>query len=291
MKILSSVTKELGNNVIPLITGSEIPLAYISVARVPALTITQLSQAGQLVGYAYALRERKARYIGDFLSSYLIFSTFVLLVLLSFSDYISAFFGVEYKETYILISIFSLAAYIRGINNVLNGLLTGSENVDEKGLSNYRKIIKSFLFKVPLINFLANVSLLVILPIALYPFRGNHLLEAETYAYTYLAFGFILLAVFTYFSVKSISKRLMDYADLKGICISSITMFSFYYIAKKLYDYETVITSPRTVNSMIITALIAACGGLFYIISAYIFSPFFKKLIRKTLLKISTALR
>ncbi len=158
--------------VVSFITNSYEPIAYFSIAFSLAGLVSQTTSVVSVL-YPKLLQSGNSNDIIITFKLTFLFSLPIMPLILVGAEQIIQIFGYEFVEASNIARILIFAEVLVLFDNIFNNILLGVEKVDMDINFKFRDIIKSFLFKVPVLNITAITVYVILIGIFLYFFNSS----------------------------------------------------------------------------------------------------------------------
>lgn len=216
------------------IAGDSEPVAYLNVGLSAQAPLIQASKASVPALYARSLRRGQSGDVVETIRLFLFFSIYLTATFIVLGKTIASLYNPLYVKAYLVIPIIAVYGLFYGIESIFEAFLTGRDRVDEK-IENMesKKLMSSYLFKVPLWRLLSILSTYIIsIPVLLY-YKTLPVKAAEGVG---LALLIPLVILTSYLNIES---KKFNYSfptkDLLSFLASSI-LASAYYMASGASD-------------------------------------------------------
>lgn len=264
--------------VVSWVTGSEEPVAYLNVGFSAEAPLLQASWAGTAALYARTLRSGGGRDLEETIKLSLLFTGYMLPVFIVLSKTITSIYNPAYINGWPILVLVSIYAVLNGLSSLYATALLGIEKVDLHGIPDRKKLISSYLFKVPLSQILGLVGAYLLFLAVLAVAEMDSIQSAEVVVSSLLLCTF---PAFAYLAVKtreSIVYR-FPFKELVAVTFASLAS-ALYYVSVKAYDI--VVLHFWSQIPVVILHLIV--GLAVYLAVLFITSSWMRKLARDTLI-------
>ncbi len=281
INIVNSFLRNALRVIVSWVTGSEVPAAYLNVALASQ---TPLQASGAAVTPALYARMLRKRRVGDIEESMrLLFLTgmYMLVIFTVLSKPIASLYSPQYVTASVLIVITALYSLFNALFSVCSAALTGAELVDVEGIKSHKEVVRSFLFKVPLVALLATISAYAISIPSGYILSANHLLVASLFLLAFLLTSVASFIIVYRMTVKEMSFK-FPLREVSATAVSAAFMAT-YFLALRVND--VIITHFWTDAPYLLAHIIV--GSLIYLCTLALLSKWFRGLLKSAF----TALR
>ncbi len=210
-------------------SGSEIPVAYLNVGFAAESPVLQASQASVPALYARMLREKKGYDVEESLRLFFLFSGFMLATFVVLSKTIASLYNPRYIEAHLVIPLISFYAMILGIAGIYGTAIRGAEDVDREGLPPARRLLSSYLFRVPVFRLLSMLLVYAIIIPLLLHYRDDPLKSAMCVAVV-LNIGAMILLVYFYTQAKRLVPHRFPWREALAILVGSVVAAGYYVV-------------------------------------------------------------
>jgi len=263
--------------IVSWVTGSEIPIAYLNVGFASEAPLLQASQATTPALYAKILQERRGSDVEVSLRLFLLFTSFTLISFAALAKPVASLYNPAYLGAYLLIPLVAVYATFNSFLNVYATTIHGAVSVDSRGIRSHKEIVKSYLFKVPLLRLMGLIiSYGLAIPLILLV-KGDHLLEATVAVLALIVGSTPLLAYFHRVAVSLVPHK-SPYREFASSLFSSGLVFMYYFTsgATNLVISEFWEDAPLLGLHLTVAIVI-------YIVTKYLTSSWFRNLVKKGL--------
>jgi len=260
-----------------LLTGSEAAVALLNVGLSAEGPIVQASRATTPALYARTLRNPSREDFQESLKLFMFFSGFIYVTFIALSGPIASLYNPKYVEAQFLIPIIATYALIVGLIGIYSTALLGASREDVEEHSSRKKIVKSYLFKLPFIGFLGAILTYIVLSLALIFIRNNGFLEALVASFSLLVGVTSTLPYLVHVSRRS-SNCKFPLREFLNILISSVLAGLWYFVSK---TYAIVVTEFWKVAPTLLVHV--GLAVLIYLASLALISKWFRSLVKAVL--------
>ena len=256
------------------VTGSEVPAAYLNVALSAQTPLQASGAAAAPALYARMLREQKASDVEESIRLLFLTGAYTLAIFIVLSKPIASLYSLQYVVASTLIAITATYSIINALISVCTAALTGSEKVDIQGIKSHSKLIRSYLFKVPVVRLSATVAAYVAAISVAYSLRSDYFLTASAFLTAFLATAVGSLAVVYRMTAKRLNFRFPARDALAAT--ASAGLMTVYYMLLKVNDI-TIAHFWSDVPELIVHLIV---GSAIYVTSLAVMSKWFRNLVR-----------
>ncbi len=270
--LLVNVFRSSVRMVVSLISGSEVPVAYLNVGFSAERPLLQASRAAVPALYARSLREKRREDVEETLRLYIFFSGFLFATFISLSRTIASLYNPRYVDAHLIIPLVALYAFLGGLANIYGTALRGAEKVDVEGIPRHSRLLSSRLFKVPLAWLVAMTAsyAMFIVPVLLYvkdPIAIAFLVA------TSLIIGTAALLAYLWYETRSFIPHSFPLREAIAVAVAALIVAT-YYIVSGTAALE--ITSFWSQAPLLMLHLLV--GIIVYAAAMYALSPWVRKL-------------
>ncbi len=275
--LISSFMRTGVRAVVSWITGSEEPVAYLNVGFTAEAPLIQASWAGTSALYARTLRSGGGRDLEETIKLSLLFTGYVFPVFVVLSKTITSVYNPAYTRAWLVLVIVSVYAVFNGLSSIYATVLRGIDKVDLHGIPDKRRLVSSYLFKVPIVQIAGFIGAYLTFTIALLLMDINGVRIAEIVVLSLLIWT---LPVFAYFARKTSEELSYNFPwkELFSITVASLAS-ALYYLAvgaNKIIVFHFWAQIPEVILHLTV-------GLIVYVAALYVLSPWMRKLVRDAL--------
>ncbi|MEM2909607.1 MAG: hypothetical protein QXO01_00855 [Nitrososphaerota archaeon] len=186
---------------VTLFLASSEPIAFWRAAQIIYGTITMASALASAI-YPKLLKDGSGFHVEATLKLVLLFAMPMTIGALVLSEPLLGVLGQEYIASSGILRVGALVAFVNLLSSVFHGVATGAEKVDMDGRLKAKELLKSTLFKIPLVMMLVAFMYLLSVCFIATIFQGeqNARLSVPLYANFAALVAYIVVLVYTYWS-------------------------------------------------------------------------------------------
>ncbi len=277
LDLISSFMRTGVRAVVSWITGSEEPVAYLNVGFSAEAPLIQASWAGTSALYARTLRSGGGRDLEETIKLSLLFTGYMFPVFVVLSKTIASIYNPAYTGAWLVLVIVSVYAVFNGLSSIYATVLRGIEKVDLYGIPDQRRLMSSYLFKVPFVQIAGFIGAYLTFAIALLPMDISGVHAAETVALSLLIW---ILPVFVYLARKTGEELRYNFPWRESFSVTVASLVSALYYLAVGANNIIVFHFWAQIQRVILHLTV---GLIVYAVVLYVLSPWVRKLVRDAL--------
>jgi len=215
--------------VVSWVTGSEEPVAYLNVGFSAEAPLVQASWAGTSALYARALRESRGWDLEETIRLSLLFTGYMFPVFTVLSKTVASIYNPIYTSAWLVLVLVSFYAVLNGLSSIYTAVLLGVDRVDLNGIPGRRRLLSSYLFKVPMVQVLGLTGSYASFVIALLLFRLDSLHAAETVVASLLVWTIPVLGYLARKAGEEVDYK-FPFRELLEVSIASAASAVYYLV-------------------------------------------------------------
>ncbi len=281
---LQRFLKEGVRTVLSWTTGSEVPVAYLSIGLASEAPLLRASGAITPALYARSLRGGGGWDLEESLKLYLAFTGYMLASFIMLAKPLVSLYNPAYLKAYLVVPLVGIYAAMTSLGTLYVAALQGVEEIDVEGVPRLKSMLRSYLFKAPLIMLLGTIiSYAVMVPATMA--AGSRLAEAEAAAVS-LIVGSTCSALWLMREARSRIPHKLPLWEAFSTGVASL-LVALYYALSGAYGLEV----KRFWVQTPILVLHVSVAGVIYVAALYAASPWFRRLVKAGMGKISLSWR
>ncbi|MCD6278760.1 MAG: hypothetical protein J7J11_03665 [Desulfurococcales archaeon] len=266
--------------IVSWVTGSEVPVAYLNVA-LSAEAPVQASGSVASALYARMLRERRASDVEESMRLLLLTGGYMVVVFSVLSKPIASLYNPQYMSASVLIVIVALYSLINALFGIYGSALTGSDLADVDGLGSHKHLLRSYLFKVPVLTLGSTAAAYAVSAPIGYAVRSNFLLVPLIFLAAYAATSAVSLVIVYRMTLREMMFSL-PLREVIATTVSAALMAAYFTV----FSVHEVTIKHFWVDVPKLAAHLAV-GTLVYLAGQALSSKWFRGLLKSVVVTVS----
>ena len=260
-----------------LITGSEVPTAYLNVGFSTYSPLISAARATTPALYARVLRQRSALDVVEVIRIFILINSLLFSTFIALSRTIASLYNPVYVSAWVIVVTLSIFGLLEGLRSIFFMVVIGSSRVDVSGIRSVKQIVRSDLFKASLIRVVASSLIYLVGFITVLMFRGDHLVEALGFSIGIVVATLVTIPWYFIKALRYIRFKVPWREVITGLIAGSIVIG--YALAWRL-NKLLILSFWRDITSLIPHLIVMLS---IYLITWYLLSPWFRNLARLSL--------